>query len=106
MTPVRVVSNWLRVGSMAADSFGWVVADGFRWFREVSEGFGWFRVVCCFSSYDYIQYFESFLFTISCKVIEAGCRDFRKCCITFFLLLLLLFLVMFVCFDLQHCIWY
>ena len=45
------VSGWLKVGSVAADSFGWVVADGFRWFRVVSDGFGWFRVVCCFSSY-------------------------------------------------------
>ena len=39
---VRVVSSWLRVGSVAADSFGWVVADGFRWFRVVSDGFRWF----------------------------------------------------------------
>ena len=30
--PVRVVSSLLRVGSVAADIFGWVVADGFRWF--------------------------------------------------------------------------
>ena len=26
---VCLVSNWLRVGSKAADSFGWVVAHGF-----------------------------------------------------------------------------
>ena len=30
--PVCVVSSSLQVGSVAADSFGWVVADGFRWF--------------------------------------------------------------------------
>ena len=45
------VSGWLRVGSVAPDSFGWVVADGFGWLRMLSGGFGWFRVVCCFSSY-------------------------------------------------------
>ena len=49
---IRVVSSWLRVGSMAVDSFGWVVADDFGWLRMVSGGFGWFRVVYCFSSYD------------------------------------------------------
>ena len=43
--PVRVVSSWLRVSSVTVDNFGWVVADGFRWFRLVSDGFGWFRVV-------------------------------------------------------------
>ena len=37
---VREVSGWLRVGSVAADSFGWVIADGFRWFQVVSDGFG------------------------------------------------------------------
>ena len=37
---VREVSGWLRVGSVAVDSFGWVVEDGFRWFRMVSGGFG------------------------------------------------------------------
>ena len=42
---VRVVSSWLWVSSVAADSFGWVVADGFGWLRMVSGGFGWFRVV-------------------------------------------------------------
>ena len=42
---VREVSGWLRVGSMATDSFGWVVVDGFGWLRLVSGGFGWFRVV-------------------------------------------------------------
>ena len=42
---VRVVSSWFRVGSVAANSFEWVVADGFRWLRMVSGGFGWFRVV-------------------------------------------------------------
>ena len=38
---VREVSGRLRVGSVAADSFGWVVADGFGWLRIVSGGFGW-----------------------------------------------------------------
>ena len=37
---VREVSSCLRVGSVAADSFGWVVADGFRWFWVVLDGFG------------------------------------------------------------------
>ena len=37
----RVVSSWLRVGSVEVDSFGWVFVDGFRWFQ----------VVCCFCSY-------------------------------------------------------
>ena len=42
---VRVVSTWLRVGSVTADSFGWVIADGFGWLRMVSGGFGWFAVL-------------------------------------------------------------
>ena len=42
---VREVSGWLRVGSVAVDSFGWVVADGFGWLRMVSGGFGWFQMV-------------------------------------------------------------
>ena len=42
---VRVVSSWLRVGSVAVDSFGWVIADNFGWLQMVSGGFGWFRVV-------------------------------------------------------------
>ena len=49
--PVHVVSSWLRVDSVATDSFGWLVADGFGWLRMVSDGLGWFWVVCCFSSY-------------------------------------------------------
>ena len=44
---VRVATSWLRVGSVAVDSFGWVVADGFGWLRMISAGFGWFRVVSC-----------------------------------------------------------
>ena len=48
---VCVVSSWLRVSSVAADNFGWVVADGFRWCRVVLNGFEWFRVVYCLSSY-------------------------------------------------------
>ena len=47
----RVVSSWLRVGSVAADSFGWLAAVGFGWLRMISGSFGWFRVVFCFSSY-------------------------------------------------------
>ena len=43
--PVRVVSSLLRVGSVAADIFGWVVVDGFGWLRMVSGGSGWFRMV-------------------------------------------------------------
>ena len=42
---VSVVLSLLRVGSVAADIFGWVVADGFRWFWVVSDGFGWFVVL-------------------------------------------------------------
>ena len=41
----RAVSSWLRVGSVAVDSFGWVIADSFSWLQMVSGGFGWFRVV-------------------------------------------------------------
>ena len=36
---VRVVSGLLRVGSVTADIFGWVVADGFGWFRGVLRNF-------------------------------------------------------------------
>ena len=43
--PIRVVSSLLRVGSVAADIFGWVVADGFGWLQMVSGGFGWFVVL-------------------------------------------------------------
>ena len=42
---VRVVSSWLQVGSVAVDSFGWVVANGFGWLRMISGGFGWFAVL-------------------------------------------------------------
>ena len=42
---VRVVWSWLRVSSVAVDSFGWVFSDGCRWFQVVSEGFGWFAVL-------------------------------------------------------------
>ena len=42
---VRVVSSYLRVCSVAADSFGWVFADGFGWLRMVSGDFGWFAVL-------------------------------------------------------------
>ena len=43
--PVRVVSSWLRVGLLVANSFGWVVPDGFGWLQMVSDGFGWFAVL-------------------------------------------------------------
>ena len=43
--PVCVVSSWLWVGSVAVDSFGWVVADGFWWFQRALNGFGWFAVL-------------------------------------------------------------
>ena len=46
---VRVVSSWLWVSSVAADSLGWVLADSFGWlgwFKVVSGGFGWFQMVC------------------------------------------------------------
>ena len=43
--PVRVVSSLLRVGTVAVDIQGWVVADGFGWFQVVSGGFGWFVVL-------------------------------------------------------------
>ena len=33
------------MSAVAADSFGWVVADGFRWFWMVLGGFGWFAVL-------------------------------------------------------------
>ena len=33
------------MSSGAADSFGWVVADGFTWFWVVSGGLGWFVVL-------------------------------------------------------------
>ena len=45
---VSVVSSWLWVGSVAADSSGWVVADSFGWlgwFKVVSGHFGWFQMV-------------------------------------------------------------
>ena len=45
---VRVVSSWLWVSSVAADSLGWMLADSFGWlgwFKVVSGGFGWFQMV-------------------------------------------------------------
>ena len=33
---VHVVSSWFRVGSVAVDSFGWVVGHGLGWLRMVS----------------------------------------------------------------------
>ena len=43
--PVRVVSSLLRVGSVDADIFRWMVVDGFEWLRTVSGGLEWFRMV-------------------------------------------------------------
>ena len=54
---VRVVSNWLRVSSVAANSFGCLVADGFGWFQMVSDGFGWFAILVV----TYIKYGRTFL---------------------------------------------
>ena len=42
---VCVTSSLLRVGSVAADSFEWVVANRFRWFRVALGGFRWFAVL-------------------------------------------------------------
>ena len=45
---VSVVSSWLWVGSVAANSLGWVVgmiSGGFRSFWIVSDGFDWFVVL-------------------------------------------------------------
>ena len=54
--PARVVLSLLRVGSVAADIFVWVVADGFRWFRVVSDGFGWFvALVVTALGFSYVQ---------------------------------------------------
>ena len=43
--PVRVVTSLLRIGTVAADILGWVVADGFGQLRMVSSGFWWFWMV-------------------------------------------------------------
>ena len=42
---VHVVTSSFRVGSVAADNFGWVVTDGFGWLLMISAGFGWFRMI-------------------------------------------------------------
>ena len=50
---VRVVSSWLWVSSVAADSLGWMLADSFvlagwdglRWFQVVLDGFRWSLLV-------------------------------------------------------------
>ena len=81
---VRVVSSSLRVGSVAAGSFGWVVADGFRWFRMVSGVFGWFTVlvvtrqkVLQLFSLKLVSEFKEysffvFLFILYCLVLRLG----------------------------------
>ena len=61
---VRVISSWLRVNSVVADSFGWVFLDGFAWLRMVSGGFGWFRVVYCFSSYEILRLMKNAFYFI------------------------------------------
>ena len=43
--PARVVLSLLRVGLVAANIFGWVIAGGCGWFRVVADGFGWFAVL-------------------------------------------------------------
>ena len=42
-----VVSSWLWVSLVVADTFGWVVVDGFGWMQMVSGGFEWFQMVSC-----------------------------------------------------------
>ena len=64
---VREVLGWLRVGSVRADKFGrvvadgfvwlWMVSDGFRSFRMVSSGFGWFAVLVV--TFDWTIYLKS-----------------------------------------------
>ena len=49
---VRVISSWLKMSSIAVDSFALMVLDGFGLLQLVSGSFGWFRIVCCFSRYD------------------------------------------------------
>ena len=47
------------MGSVAANSLGWVVgmiSGGFRSFWIVSDGLGWFRLVCRFSGYVFRVY--------------------------------------------------
>ena len=59
----RVVSSWLWVGSVAADSLGWVVADNFSWlgwFQVVSGGFGWFQMVSV--GFDRFPVFSGYVF--------------------------------------------
>ena len=46
--PVRVISSLLRVGLVAANIFGWVVADGFGWFVVLvvtALGFSYVRAI-------------------------------------------------------------
>ena len=44
------------MGSLAADIFGWAVADGFRWLRMVSGGFGLFVVLVVTAlGFSYVQ---------------------------------------------------
>ena len=81
---VCVVSRWLRVGSVAADSFRWVVTHGFEWLRMVSGGIEWFRVVCCFSSYD--VYGEILYWEVLLK------RPIIYCCLLVFYYLFIYFL--------------
>ena len=42
---VPVTSSWLRIGSVAVDSFEWVVVNGFRWFWVALGGFSWLAVL-------------------------------------------------------------
>ena len=61
----RVVSSWLWVGSVAADSLGWVVADSFGWLgwlQVVSDGFGWFQMVSV--GFDRFPVFSGYVFRI------------------------------------------
>ena len=61
----RVVLSWLWVGSVAADSLGWVVADSFGWLgwlQVVSDGFGWFQMVSV--GFDRFPVFSGYVFRI------------------------------------------
>ena len=66
---IHIGPNWSRVGPVAAESFGWVVAGGFLWLQMVSGGFGWFEMVCCFSSYEEFPEYQVYqLRTLSQKI--------------------------------------
>ena len=69
---------------MAADSFGWVVADGFRWFRKVLGGFGWFAVLVVTIIFNILKVFSSPFHAKSLKqvveILENVVLPFFFCC--------------------------